>query len=61
MTNDLEKGDIIVVQYLYRNKLYTQLWKFLNHNQKTKEVWVYSDDKICTCIKEKNIIKIKRV
>jgi hypothetical protein len=61
MTNDLQKGDIILVQYLYRNNLYTQLWKFLNHNFNTKEIWVYNDEKICTCIKEKNIIKIQKV
>lgn len=58
--NDYKKGDIVGVQYLYRNKLRTELWKWNNYNKNTKEYFFYNDTNTMLCVKESRLMAIEK-
>ena len=64
MNYEAKKGDIVAVQYLYRSKLRSELFTFINYNTNKKELWVcrkFPDGNIITSvIKENNIIDFHR-
>jgi len=59
MKYEFSKGEIISIEYLNRKKLKSEVWRFMNFNEYTKELWLYSDNKSVTAIKEKYILKIE--
>lgn len=58
--SEFKKNDLIGIEYLSRNKLKREFWKFLNYNPYTKEIWLYDDNKTLNVVKEKNIMKIDK-
>ena len=53
-------GDVVGIQYLYRNKLRTELWRWNNYNKNTKEYWFYNDTNESLCVKESKLIAIEK-
>jgi len=59
MKYEFSKGEIISIEYLNRKKVKSEVWRFMNFNEHTKVLWLYSDNKSVTAIKEKYILKIE--
>ena len=38
--SEFKKNDLIAIEYLRRNKLKREFWKFLNYNPNTKEIYL---------------------
>lgn len=53
-------GDIVRIQYLYRNKLRTESWRWNNYNKNTKEYWFFNDTNAMLCVKEGKLIAIEK-
>jgi hypothetical protein len=59
MKYEFSKGEIISIEYLSRKKVKSEVWRFMNFNEHTKVLWLYSDNKCVSAIKEKYILKIE--
>jgi hypothetical protein len=58
MKYEFTKGEIITIEYLYRKKVKSEVWRFMNYNENTKVLWLYSDNKSVNAIREKYILKV---
>lgn len=58
--SEFKKNDLIGIEYLRRNKLKSEFWKFLNYNANTKEIYLYDDNQTLNVVKEKNVIKLNK-